>query len=173
MRWKGDRPIVRKPDRPKDKPSMSEPAEPDVNPYASPLSDCPRADRVDEGEARRQMLAAIRLYWWMGVVGAGAYSVVAIGFVLVWVARGKLPAAEEVLGLATMFVSIAPFAWSIAVANRLATRPEGMLRPARWVGILLGTIWFPILTIPAVLCVRRVTRYYRVYCGSNRSEMAH
>jgi hypothetical protein len=55
------------------------------------------------------------------------------------------------------------FGTSLHVAHRLATKPEGMLPYARLVGIILATTWFPILTIPGIICVRRVTKHFAAY----------
>jgi len=41
-----------------------------------------------------------------------------------------------------------------------------MLPYARMVGIVLATAYFPILTIPGIICVRRVTEHFAAYCES-------
>ena len=45
-------------------------------------------------------------------------------------------------------------------------KPEGMLPFARMVGIILATLYFPILTIPGIICVLRVTKHFAGYCES-------
>ncbi len=138
-----------------------------TNPYVSPQADCsPVADTVDAEYARRQMLGAIRMYWWMGVVGATFHSVIVVAFFVGWIVTGAAWTGEEVMGLCNCMLSLTPSCFSIYVARRLTTRPQGMLSHARLAGIILATVWFPILTVPAIICVRRVTRHHAIYCES-------
>lgn len=136
-----------------------------INPYSSPLADCSPVRGADEPDVRRQMRVVVRLYWWMGVIGIAAYSALAVGFSLGWSHRGEPLTAADASGLVGCAVAMAVFAASIHVANRLAARPQGVLRRARLVGIILATAWFPILTVPGLICVRRVTRLFAVYAN--------
>ena len=111
-----------------------------------------------------QMLGVIRLYRWMGVLGAAAYLAAAIGIGLASVHRGGFPSWESLEQMAICCIFAMAFGTSIHVAHRLATKPEGMLPYARLVGIILATAWFPILTIPGIVCVRRVTKHFAAYC---------
>jgi hypothetical protein len=136
-----------------------------TNPYSPPLADCSPVAVTGEQYVRRQMRQVIRFYWWIGVVGVATYSAIAIGCSLGWSLRGD-PPTDAYAGLfAFCTVGIAAFAFSIYAANRLAIRPQGFLPCARMVGLILATWWFPILTVPGIICVRRATRHYTAYCN--------
>jgi hypothetical protein len=51
------------------------------------------------------------------------------------------------------------FVFILRTANRLGGDFDRVYRRARWLGILAATIWFPILTIPGILALRRLERY--------------
>jgi hypothetical protein len=53
----------------------------------------------------------------------------------------------------------------IKTAKDLAVDLDRTYRRARWLAILAAAIFFPILTIPAVLAVRRLERYRRFMAG--------
>ena len=72
----------------------------------------------------------------------------------------------------TCCLAIVVFGTSIHVAHRLKSKPEGMLPFARMVGIILATLYFPILTIPGIICVRRVTKHFAAYCESVANQSA-
>ena len=101
----------------------------------------------------------------MGAVGVAAYSTLTVLVSLGWSFRRDPPTAGYA-GFLTLFtVDIAALASSMYTAHRLATRPRGFLRFARMLGIILATRWFPILTVPGIICVRRATRYFAAYCN--------
>lgn len=141
-----------------------------TNPYSSPLAQCsPMADG-DEQYVRHQMRIVVRLYWWMGVIGVGGYSLAAVAMTLDWSRRGTPLDVESVAGLVFCTAAIAAFAASVHVARRLAARPQGVLPRARLVGIVLATAWFPILTVPGLICVRRATRHFAAYCNLMKTD---
>jgi hypothetical protein len=119
---------------------------------------------------RQEMFSVIRLYWWMGVVGAVVYFVTACTIILRIVLCFESPSLDNVGPLAICCVWAAVFGASLHVAHRLRTKPEGMLPYARMIGIILATAWFPILTIPGIICVRRVTKHFAAHCESVRSR---
>jgi len=142
-----------------------------INPYESPLADCPPVAESDEQYVRYQMHTVVRLYWWMGVIGGGGYSLATMAVILDRIRRGASVDVEATVAwlvFSTMVVS--PFVASIYVARRLAARPQGMLPRARLVGIILATAWFPILTVPGLICVRRATRYREAYCNLMKTD---
>ena len=112
------------------------------------------------------MFVAIRLYWWIGILGAAAYLVIAACLYLDRDFRAEFPSPATVAAMLTCCLALVAFATSIHVAHRLKTKPAGMLPYARMVGIALATAWFPILTIPGIICVRRVTKHFATYCES-------
>lgn len=113
-----------------------------------------------------QMLGVIRLYWRLGALGAAAYLVAAIGIGAAYIRRGGFPSWESLGQMAICCIFAMAFLTSTHVAHRLAKKPEGMLPYARLVGIILATAYFPILTIPGIICVQRVTRDFAAYCES-------
>ncbi|MHB1036290.1 MAG: hypothetical protein ACYC35_17600 [Pirellulales bacterium] len=136
-----------------------------INPYSSPLADCSHVTDCDEEYVRRQMRTVIRLYWGMGVFGLVYLTAAALmGIAENWTWYKGSPPPTDFGPLILLPVLATPLAGSIYVGRRLAVRPKGILRLARLVGIVLATVWFPILTIPAVICVRRTTRHFDAYC---------
>jgi hypothetical protein len=125
-----------------------------------------RPVRPKEVGPRQHIQVAIRMYWWTGVMGAAACSIVACRICAPLICRTEPPSLDSLGVLGFFCVSFVIFAASIHVARRLTTRPEGMLPYARMVGIILATAWFPILTLPGIICVRRVTRHFVAYCES-------
>jgi hypothetical protein len=119
---------------------------------------------------RQDMAVAIRLYWWMGVLGTVYSVLVLIGVCLAAVARAEFPSVVDVAPMLTFLPLAGAFGASVYVSRRLTTRPEGMLPCARMVGIILATAMFPILTIPGIICVRRATRSFAPYCDSVRPD---
>jgi hypothetical protein len=120
---------------------------------------------ANERHVRDQMRVVVRLYWWMGAIGLGGYSVGAVVMTTAWIRRGAAFDVEFAMGSVFCVAAFAAFATSIYVARRLATNPHGLLPLARLVGIILATVWCPILTVPAVICVHRVTKYFAAYCN--------
>jgi hypothetical protein len=139
----------------------------EINPYSSPLEDCardPDATVVDEQYVLQQMQLAIRLYWWIGVVGIVLYSAALIGMTISWICYRDPPTSAYMGFLSVGAIPIAIFSSSIYIARRLSRKPQGILKNARLVAIIFATVWFPILTYPGLLCVRRVTKHFAVYC---------
>ena len=117
-----------------------------VSPYASPRTDCRGVRTTQKPCVDRMMLGVIRLYRWMGIVGGIIYSGAAIAAVVGWAVNGFPLTAQFVVPFVSCMSAVAPFGFSIHVARRLETNPQGLLFRARLVGIVLATAWFPILT---------------------------
>ena len=135
-----------------------------TNPYASPQTDCSQAGVAREEVVRREMGTAIRLYWWMGAISILFHSTVAGVVCIAWALEGSPVPEETAAGLIFIVVLVAVSAFSIHVANRLKTSPQGLLPRARLVGIIMATWWFPWLTVPGIICVRRITRRHTDWC---------
>jgi hypothetical protein len=135
------------------------------NPYESPLSDSASTPELGEPDVREQMRIVTLLYWWMGVLGMVGYSLAATVMITMWICGKEADNFEFTMVMVTCIGAVAIFRISIYVAKRLATRPQGALPTARLVGIILAIAWFPVLTVPALLCVRRTTRYFDAYCA--------
>ena len=118
--------------------------------------------------AQREMLLAIRLYRWMGMVGIAAYV---IGAIVVSCNRQGEPFKAFLLVLMPFHVvCLAAFGLSLVVAKRLETKPKGMLPYARLVAIVLATAFFPFLTVPCLICIRNLGRHFAFYCESMRRD---
>jgi hypothetical protein len=138
-----------------------------INPYESPLAECspPLPNMPEEQDAWREMQLVIRLYWWMGVVGLVFYACLSAG--LIYAGRKEPPKGVECLGVAIGILwPFAIFTSSLVVSKRLASNPKGMLSFSKWVGLIMATAWFPFMTVPALMCRRRLNRYYASYCDS-------
>lgn len=134
-----------------------------TNPYASPQTDCSQANVASEEVVRREMRTAIRLYWWMGAVSL-LYSTIGVVSGIGWVLNGAPMSAEAIAGIIFLAMILVAATSSIHLANRLKTSPQGVLPRARLVGIIMATWWFPWLTVPGIICVRRVTRQHASWC---------
>jgi hypothetical protein len=139
----------------------------EVEPFDPPAVPT-RAEELRVQHAREQMTCVIRLYRWMGVVGAAISGMLAIWLCIDWTSGEPSLPAEYAAILCFYVVSALAFPASLTVAHRLATDPEGMLPRARLVGIILAAAWFPLFTLPAIFCVRMVTEQFGVYCESFR-----
>lgn len=120
---------------------------------------------------RQEMLSVIRLYWWMGVLGVTSLTV-AFGIGLAFLPPPGLLSWESLGMMAGYCLHAGILGTSIYVAHRLVTKPEGMLPFARMVGIILATAYFPILTIPGIIGVRRVTKHFAAHCESVANQSA-
>jgi len=120
----------------------------------------------DSDDPRREIRLVIRLYWWMGVLGltiyAGAVCIIGLRLML----RLEPVSLNSVGPLVFCGMLVALFGASLHVAQRLATRPDGMLAYARIIGIALAVAYFPVLTLPGIICVERVTKHLAAYCES-------
>jgi hypothetical protein len=133
--------------------------EPVENPYASPRSVEFRSD------AETLLRATTKLYARMGWAGVAYTTIVyPIGMVLELSERpvqlGPTMGGTIMCGLMLGF-----FVIRIKTAKDLATDLDRTYRRARWTAILAAAIFFPILTFPAVLAVRRLERYRRFMAG--------
>lgn len=115
------------------------------------------AFRQTDVDSPDYLLSSIYLYRSIGILGAVTYSVAVLA--TLDTIREPSPMFDLVATLSAFCFIIVIFLASILVAHRLAKKPEGSLRYARIVAIILATAWFPILTVPGIYCVRRVTRY--------------
>ena len=138
----------------------SRPARPDTtsmdiaeNPYASPLLVEPERG-VDA--IRRATVRTFRCLGWAGIVYISLLLLIAFPFVLV---EGP-PRFGVITGMMVeSAVFLAFFAFVIRTAGRLGVDLTGTYRRARWVAILAATVFFPVLTIPGILALRRLERY--------------
>lgn len=132
-----------------------ESTEPTENPYASPL-----CVEVQE-DADSLLYSTTRLYRFTGWCGIAYVLVVYLGVMTAELFEGWLGVAFALGGAMVQSLWIGFFAVVISTANHLAADPLRYRRRARLLGILAATIFFPVLTVPAVLAVRRLARYRR------------
>jgi hypothetical protein len=129
--------------------------EPIENPYASPL-----CVEVQE-DADSLLYSATRLYRITGWCGIAYVLIAYFAAVTPELFEGQLDVGFALGGAMIHSLSIGFFAIIISTANHLAADPRRYRRRARWLGILAATIFFPVLTIPAALAVRRLARCRR------------
>lgn len=116
-------------------------------------------------QAREEMAWVIRLYRWMGALGVVVSATSAV-WLCIDLSSGEPSLPWEFAAILCFFCVLSAMALpaSLSVAQRLATNPEGMLPRVRLVGIILAMAWFPLFTLPAIVCVRAVTEHFEVYC---------
>lgn len=142
-----------------------------VNPYESPLADVrPSVPESSPEEARRNMQLVIRLYWWMGIIGLAIYASFIVG--CIWANWSAPPQGLERLNVLLALAASAVFVCSLAVSKRLARKPKGILAAANWVALIIAVAWFPWMTVPAIICRRRLHLYYATYCESIQGDRA-
>ena len=140
------------------KPS-AESVEPFENPYASPRS-------VEiQSDAETLLRATTKLYRRMGWAGATIYLVACLFNMIALSAQGQLDIGPALGMTTTCALVTAFFLLMIKTAKDLAVDVDRTYRRARWLAVLAAGLFFPILTIPAYLAVRRLERYRRFMSG--------
>jgi hypothetical protein len=105
------------------------------------------------------MVRAFRCLGWAGVAYISLLLVVGFLFML---AEGP-PRLGIVTGMALECgVFLAFFAHVIRTASRLGVDFAGTYRRARWMAILAASIFFPVMTIPGILAIKRLETYRHV-----------
>jgi hypothetical protein len=123
------------------------------NPYASPQP----FEVPDSGDAL--LRATTRMYRGIGWAGV-AYCLLVCPIAMVAQLWEPTPSLPEVLGGSTLCgLTLAFFMFVLRTANGLEVRFQRTYRRARWLGILAATMFFPLLTWPGILAVRRLERY--------------
>lgn len=120
------------------------------NPYASPKS------LESPASATASLKVATRLFYWMGVFGL-AYNFVFVPVAIVIGVTKDGPEFAPIVG-ATIWcaVNCVLFRWMMTTAKDLGKDFDATYRRARWLGIVAGTLYFPILTVPAILAIRHL-----------------
>ncbi len=130
-----------------------------------PSSCATSADAAIQPVERREMLLVVRIYWWMGAVGIAAYIVGAAAFAFSDLDGDAIATVFAVVLTVFHAACLATFVASIYVARRLSTRPKGLLPFARIVAITLATAYFPLMTVPGLMCLRRLNKYFAPFCA--------
>jgi hypothetical protein len=122
------------------------------NPYASPKFG------ESQTEVKSLLKATMRLYRIMGWCGI-TYFLVLYLFMMISEYRAQgLEIWSTVAGTAWCGLFIAFFLYMIQTASSLGVEFDRTYRRARWLGIIVSAMFFPILTIPGILAVRRLER---------------
>lgn len=123
------------------------------NPYTAPRS---------TGDSRQPdwyLASACRYFKGIGYVMI-AYLVCAIPFWFYGITTDESPPVPEIIGPPIMtLVMSAFFGGMIKTATQLPNDFERLYKRARWLGILAAAFGFPILTIPALIGVSRLSKY--------------
>ena len=123
------------------------------NPYAPPMS----VDLADPTEGLRR--ATVRMYRGMAYAGIAFILLGAVEIAMIFLTERPREAGWMIGILLEFGLFIAFFTFMLKTATRLAADLDGTYRRARWIAILAASIFFPILTIPGILAVRRLERY--------------
>jgi hypothetical protein len=127
------------------------------NPYAPPQAEC-----LKEADADSLLRGATRLYRIMGLAGV-AYCLVVFPFVFASeTSKSSFKLPDMMIVTATMGLSLVFFVLMLRTARRLQTNPAGWYRMARWMGILAAALFFPFLTVPAILALNQLERHRRL-----------
>jgi len=123
------------------------------NPYASPQ--CVEV----QDDAESLLKATTKLYRRMGWFGIAYFSFIYPFTIVGQLSEGHFEVVPAIAGTIICGLMLAFFAIMIKTAKHLADDLDRYYRRARWLGILAGALFFPILTVPAFLAVRRLERY--------------
>lgn len=137
----------------------------DDNPYAPPS-----ATSLDDGTTTvdaRWYLTRVQKYFRRMAIAGLIYTGVLILITIATQLRSETLQNPETAGT---LVWSAFLAWLFITMIRIGRLPEDEFpkhyKKARWVVILVGTIFLPILGLPAIISLRRLSRYNAIQ--SNR-----
>ncbi len=101
-------------------------------------------------------------------------SAAAIGAAIGAIVDGPLIWSEIAGGALALIVWVTPLGWLFVTMIRVADVPHPEFPrhyvKARWVGIIAGALFFPLLTIPAFISVRRLSLYNRLRLANSPSN---
>jgi hypothetical protein len=125
----------------------------DTNPYAPP------ATTGDARHADWYLASACRYFKGIGYLMI-VYLICVIPITVYQILTDESPRMGEMIGAPMMMVAMLLFFTAmIRTAVGLPNDFPRLYRKARWLGILTGAFGFPILTIPAVIGVSRLSKY--------------
>jgi hypothetical protein len=141
----------------------------DSNPYAPPH--ITTTNRRDDRDAAWHLHHVQKYYRRMGLVGLSYVGLLVI-------ATAASQAIDEQLKIANIF-GIAAWcsllAWLFVTMIRIGNIPHADFpshyTKARWAGIVAGAMFLPILGLPALISVRRLTRYHELIHVKSREEL--
>ena len=135
----------------------------ETNPYAAPTAN------TEEWDASWHLNRAQKYYRRMG---GGMLIYCAANLII----SGILQFAESTLGIADVVAGLifaAPLAWLFLALVRLGrVVPQEFplyYKKARWSGIIAGGLFFPLLSVPAFIALRSLTKYQDL---SNKGQTA-
>ena len=123
------------------------------NPYASPQcgDNCRSADDL--------LRATTRMYRGIGRGGI-AYCTLAYLIAIAATPMQRMPGLAGAIGSMVIYaLMLAFFVFVLETTDRLEVEFDRTYRRARWLGILAAAIFFPVLTWPGVLAMRRLEKY--------------
>ena len=123
------------------------------NPYASPRC-------VDvQPDAESLLKATTRLYRGMGWFGVAYISIVYLFMTTTVLSQSRPDVLRTIPMSIGCGVMVAFFLAMVRTAKHLGTDLDRYYRRARWIAVLAAAFFFPILTVPAFLAVRRLEKY--------------
>ncbi|MBS0204125.1 MAG: hypothetical protein JSS49_14560 [Planctomycetes bacterium] len=141
---------------------MSRANEVDQNPYAAPQANCLHDE--DLALILHRAVMIFRRMGWGGVLLFAAVSAVNFGM--------NLSMADPEF-LVPMFVlaGYTAFFWSmLRTAKCLAENFDSAYGRARWIAIIAGAFFFPLLTLPCYFAIRLMEEYKRRYLREGRTS---
>jgi hypothetical protein len=140
---------------------------PPTNPYEPP--------RVGESLASSNVAyprAVVTIYRWVGVLGLTFYSIFGAALLFIAVREWRSWKWNDALPLgASLVMGVVFFAACLFVALRLTTQPSQMRRPARWLGFIMDVGYFPILTIPGLLAVWKLDKFFEASASNQANRV--
>ena len=123
------------------------------NPYASP-----RCVEVQD-DAESLLKATTKLYRRMGWFGIAYFSFIYPFTTIMQLSEGQFEVVPAIGGGIMCGLMLAFSVIMVKTATYLAADLDRYYRRARWIAVLAAALFFPILTVPAFLAVRRLERY--------------
>lgn len=103
----------------------------------------------------------VSLYRWIGVCGVVFYLGVGCVVALVAITGAASMSLAEALALTVgVMAYVAFFVVCFRTGRELALHTAGLHRRSRWIAIIMASLFFPILTVPALYCIRKLRSHY-------------
>ncbi len=126
----------------------------------------PEATGVDE-LASRLLREARRAYWVIVEVGIAFCGFALLVNTLIQISKGPQPFDPARLAPALWLLFFAYLEWTAASFENSF---EQVYRRARWSAVIASGVFFPVLTLPGMLAVRRLEEYHKFLADGPQAE---
>lgn len=131
---------------------------PAENPYLPPAV-C-AADEAEDGEAAWYLASALKYYRRMGIAMLLLYSTPVAIIVTVAFLNNEFDTATALGQLAVWSLMTGLFAALVWLGCLPHSDFPARYGKARWVGLIAGSLFLPVIGLPAFIAVRRLARYH-------------